>query len=362
MAKQRPSLGVSASPISTYVAPVAAASAGLELYDQQTVNLALQFSEAFQNLSLTAANFAGSLKAESNKEELQKGLDLVNSSQKTYQQLVEDGQIRPTENPWLAIGAQQGSGMMEGMKARAHFMEMYQKRAAEDPKFYDSLDSFNALASQYAQNVGTSLKNSPYQSRAFFEAFNPFVSSMSLKHQENVAKTAENKVLMGVGASVAQLTQDIKPQSQGPSESGTGIGTFLASRLGMGSATCWSNQRRRTGPQDSRAGILWRSSSRDCGRVWHHSPACPSDNLIQVRQVRPTLPPPTIDKPNGSLVALSVIIMFIMSIALISGVIVLTEWVAETNVVNGRQTFAIALGLTLMRVIDIGLFRPRERP
>lgn len=212
MAKQRPSLGVSASPISTYVAPVAAASAGLELYDQQTVNLALQFSEAFQNLSLTAANFAGSLKAESNKEELQKGLDLVNSSQKTYQQLVEDGQISPTENPWLAIGAQQGSGMMEGMKARAHFMETYQKRAAEDPKFYDSLDSFNALASQYAQNVGTSLKNSPYQSRAFFEAFNPFVSSMSLKHQENVAKTAENKVLMGVGASVAQLTQDIKSQ------------------------------------------------------------------------------------------------------------------------------------------------------
>ena len=212
MAKQRPSLGVSASPISTYVAPVAAASAGLELYDQQTVNLALQFSEAFQNLSLTAANFAGSLKAESNKEELQKGLDLVNSSQKTYQQLVEDGQIRPTENPWLAIGAQQGSGMMEGMKARAHFMETYQKRAAEDPKFYDSLDSFNALASQYAQNVGTSLKDSPYQSRAFFEAFNPFVSSMSLKHQENVAKTAENKVLMGVGASVAQLTQDIKSQ------------------------------------------------------------------------------------------------------------------------------------------------------
>ena len=212
MAKQRPSLGVSASPISTYVAPVAAASAGLELYDQQTVNLALQFSEAFQNLSLTAANFAGSLKAESNKEELQKGLDLVNSSQKTYQQLVEDGQIRPTENPWLAIGAQQGSGMMEGMKARAHFMETYQKRAAEDPKFYDSLDSFNALASQYAQNVGTSLKNSPYQSRAFFEAFNPFVASMSLKHQENVAKTAENKVLMGVGASVAQLTQDIKSQ------------------------------------------------------------------------------------------------------------------------------------------------------
>lgn len=81
-----------------------------------------------------------------------------------------------------------------------------------------------------------------------------------------------------------------------------------------------------------------------------------------MRQVRPTLPPPTIDKPNGSLVALSVIIMFIMSIALISGVIVLTEWVAETNVVNGRQTLAIALGLTLMRVIDIGLFRPRERP
>lgn len=81
-----------------------------------------------------------------------------------------------------------------------------------------------------------------------------------------------------------------------------------------------------------------------------------------MRQVRPTLPPPTIDKPNGLLVVLSVMMMFIMSIALIGGAIVLTEWVAGTDVASGRQTFAIALGLTLMRVIDIGLFRPRERP
>lgn len=207
MAKQRPSLGVTAAPVSTYVAPMAAAA---ELYDQQTVNLALQFSEAFKDLSLTAAKFAGGLKAQSNEEDLRRGLDLVNQSQQTYQQLVESGQIKPSENPWLAIGAQQGSGAMEGMKARAHFMQTYEKRAAEDPKFFDNADSFNALASQYAQNVGTTLKDSPYMSRAFFESFNPFVASMSLKHEERVVQAAEEKVAVGIGASVAQLVQDAR--------------------------------------------------------------------------------------------------------------------------------------------------------
>lgn len=80
-----------------------------------------------------------------------------------------------------------------------------------------------------------------------------------------------------------------------------------------------------------------------------------------MRTVRPTLPPPVVDKPNGLLVALSVVMMFLMSIALVGGALYLTEWVAGTDVLNRRQTFAVALGLTLLRVIDIALFRPRER-
>jgi 2-keto-4-pentenoate hydratase len=118
MAKQRPSLGVSAAPVSTYVASVAPA---VELYDQQSVNLALQFADAFKDLSVSAAQIAGSMKKQMNEEDVQKGIDLVNQSRKSYKTLVDSGEIKPTENPWMAIGAQQASGTMEGMKARAHF-------------------------------------------------------------------------------------------------------------------------------------------------------------------------------------------------------------------------------------------------
>jgi hypothetical protein len=207
MAKQRPTLGVSAAPVSTFTAAVAPA---VELYDQQTVNLALQFADAFKDLSLSAANLAGTLKKQSNEEELQKGADLVNQSQRTYKQLVDSGEIKPTENPWFAVGAQQASGAMEGVRARAHFMSIYEQKASEDPNFLDSSEGFNALASQYAANVGKTLENSPYVSRGFYESFNPFVASMSLKHEQRVIENRRSKILMGVRAEVAQVIQDAK--------------------------------------------------------------------------------------------------------------------------------------------------------
>jgi len=110
MALPNPSLGVVAQPVSTYVQPVAAAA---ELYDQQSVNLALMFSESFSNLSVSAARFAGAFKKDQNQAALQQGQFLVNSNQKSYKQLVADGQINPAENPWLAIGAQQASVLLK---------------------------------------------------------------------------------------------------------------------------------------------------------------------------------------------------------------------------------------------------------
>jgi hypothetical protein len=224
MAKQRPSLGVTATPVNTYVAPVAAA---VELYDQQSVNLALEFSNAFKDLSLTAANFVGQMKKQQNQEELQAGLDMVNTSQKTYQQLVETGQIKPSENPWMAVGAQQASGSMEALKARSQFISLYNQKAAEDPTFLDSADGFNALAASYSENVNRLMANNPYQSRAFFEGFNPFVASMAVRNEEQVVEVRRNKILTGVQAAVAQAVQDIS--SPDPTVSGTALQTLQQS-------------------------------------------------------------------------------------------------------------------------------------
>lgn len=205
MAKQRPNLEVQASPVSTYVASVAPA---VELYDQQTVNLALQFADAFKDLSLTAANFAGTLKKQSNEQEILKGMNLVSESRKSYKALTESGEIKPTENPWMALGAQQASGTMEGMKARAHFQSVYDKRSQEDPAFFDSPMAFDALASQYAKNVSDSTGNAPYLSRAFFEAFDPYVATMKMKHEEQVTEVRNRRVLVGVGMEFQKAVQD----------------------------------------------------------------------------------------------------------------------------------------------------------
>jgi len=210
MAKQRPSLSVSAAPVSTYVGPGNIPLAGVELYDQQTVNLALQFSNAFRDLSVTAASFAANLKINQNKEDLQAGRDMVNQSQKSYQQLVQTGQISPAENPWMAVGAQEASGAMAGMRARAQFQSLYEQKATEDPKFFAGSDSFNALASSFAEQANATMGDAAYMSRAFYESFNPFIASMAMKHEENVVQDRKNKILMGVGAEVARAVQDLQ--------------------------------------------------------------------------------------------------------------------------------------------------------
>lgn len=210
MAKQRPSLNVQAQPVSTAILPGNLPSAAVELYDEQTVRLALEFSNAFKDLSLTAAQMAGTLKKEANEEELQRGQDLVNSSQKSYKQLVEAGEIKPNENPWMAVGAQTASGTIEGQRARAHFMSLYNRKAEEDPTFLDGPEGFTALASQYTANINSMVGNAPYLSRSFYESFNPFIASMSVAHEENVLKRREQKVTEGVGAATAQALEDLR--------------------------------------------------------------------------------------------------------------------------------------------------------
>jgi hypothetical protein len=150
------------------------------------------------------------MKKQMNEEDVQKGIDLVNQSRKSYKTLVDSGEIKPTENPWMAIGAQQASGTMEGMKARAHFSQVYERRSQEDPAFFDGSSGFDALATQYTQNVNSVIGNAPYMSRSFYEAFNPYIASMGMKHEEKVTEVRNQRVLVGVGAEVGKAVADLR--------------------------------------------------------------------------------------------------------------------------------------------------------
>jgi len=205
MATQGPSLQVQASPVNTFVA---AAAPAVALYDQQQANMALQLVDAFSNLSVTAARFAGSMKAEQNEEDIRAGMDLVNRSRKSYQKLVEAGEIKPTENPWMAVGAQSASGTLEGMKARAEFERIYAQKAVDDPKFFDNPEAFDALAAQYVQNANVNLGDGSYQTQSFYQAFNPYIASKAMQHEDAIAKFREERILTGIQADVAKAVQD----------------------------------------------------------------------------------------------------------------------------------------------------------
>jgi len=208
MAKARPSLDVAARPVSTFVAPNQNAVAA-ELYDQQAVQNALQFADAFSNLSVSAAKLAGALKQQSNEEEILKGQDLVNQSRRSYQQLVSEGQIKPTENPWFAIGAQKASGAMEAAKARANFETLLEKKIQEDPNFLDDPRGFDAFAYQYTQNVNQLIGDASYMSRSFYESFNPFVGAMQVKHEQRVIDHNNKKIFDGASAAVILAVDDL---------------------------------------------------------------------------------------------------------------------------------------------------------
>jgi hypothetical protein len=205
MALPNPSLGVVAQPVSTYVQPVAAAA---ELYDQQSVNLALMFSESFSNLSVSAARFAGSLKQDQNQADVQQGQFLVNSNQKSYKQLVADGLINPAENPWLAIGAQQASGAIDGLNARAEFQQRYNDQAAQNPDFFKDSSHFSALASTFSKEANSRMGDSTYLSSAFYESFNPFVASMGMRHLENITNEQRRVLTNATQAATSQLIED----------------------------------------------------------------------------------------------------------------------------------------------------------
>jgi len=205
-----PPIIVSAKPVNTYVAPGTTSTAGLELYDEQQVRLALEFSDAFSNLSVSAARLAGNLKEDWNKEDFEAGKDLVRQNQKTYIDLIKEGKIKPSENPWLALGAQEASGIMEGQKARVEFQQLYNKQALENPEFFKDRNAFDALASSFVANKEATFRDSVFLSRGFHETFDSAIPQLGLAHENEVTKRRFDLVVGGVEAKVLELVQNLE--------------------------------------------------------------------------------------------------------------------------------------------------------
>lgn len=72
-------------------------------------------------------------------------------------------------------------------------------------------------------------------------------------------------------------------------------------------------------------------------------------------------PQPSNDRPSIGIAASAIVIMTAMSVVLVAMTLRVTQWLAGVTVVNGREALAIGAGLTLLRIIDIALFRERNK-
>lgn len=207
MAKQRPTLGTFAQPVSNFVQPIDPEKTVAPL-DEQAIRQSYAFAEMFGQLSESAARMAAMIKKEQNEEEYLKGKDLVNQNRKDYGDLVRSGAIKPSENPWLAVGAQEASGVLQAHAARNEFKMEYEARVAEDPSLLDDTKFFDSLAASYAERKNAEFGDSPYLSRSFYNSFNPFMLELQAKNSDAVGERRISKIMEGVSSNVDMALQD----------------------------------------------------------------------------------------------------------------------------------------------------------
>lgn len=210
MAKQRPNLGTFASPTSQLITPIQAQATPL---NEQAIRDAYDFANSFSELSTAMGNLYITLKQEQNAEEMQAGREAVFGSRKTYADLERDGVIRPAENPWMAVGAQQASGILEAASAANEFRGLVAQKAAENPEFLDDPKHFDALAASYAQRKTQQYAGNQYLSEAFFENFNQSVIKLQQENFEAIEEARFQKTVLAADAKVRLSVDAVSTKS-----------------------------------------------------------------------------------------------------------------------------------------------------
>jgi hypothetical protein len=210
MAKQRPTLGTFASPNSQLVTPIQQQATPL---NEQAIRDTYAFAEAFSDLSASVGSLAIQIQKERKQENLEAGVSAVLSSRKTYAELEREGKIRPAENPWMAVGAQQASGILEAATSSNEIRSLVSKAAAENPEFLDDSKHFDALVSSYAQRKAQQYGGNKYLSDAFFESFNPSIIKLQQENFEAIEDNRLQKSILAADAKVKMAVESVSPMS-----------------------------------------------------------------------------------------------------------------------------------------------------
>lgn len=200
MAK-RPTLGTYAQPVSQMVVPIQEQAQPL---NEQAIRETYAFADAFSDLSQSMVELASTIKTQQNKDYFAEGRRLVEQNRKTYRDLISSGQISPSENPWLALGAQQASGVLEAEKAANEFRMEYERQVTNNPDLLMDNGFFDALAFSYADRKRQEFGTAGLLSDSFFNDFNKTVTEVGAEHAKSVGKYRIQKINDSLRIKVAQ--------------------------------------------------------------------------------------------------------------------------------------------------------------
>ena len=214
MAKQRPTLGTFAQPVSTFVTPIDPEKTIAPL-DQQAIKETYAFADAFSDLSESMVRVASTIKTDLNKENAAEGMLLINQSRKSYADLERSGQIKPNENPWFALGAQQASGVIEAQKSSVEIEQLYEQQKKENPAFLDDSKGFEALVSSYVANKSSGFGSAQTLASSFFDNFNPAVAKLQQQNLSDIDNARFSKYLNASRAKTDMTISGMAPANYG---------------------------------------------------------------------------------------------------------------------------------------------------
>lgn len=59
--------------------------------------------------------------------------------------------------------------------------------------------------------------------------------------------------------------------------------------------------------------------------------------------------------------AVAVLLVPLLTIVFVGGIINITQWIAGVDILDFRKTLAIAVGLTLLRILDVMVFGEKRK-
>lgn len=196
----QPSFNPQASVVSGFVQPYVQAPTPVQVQVGQGLD---DIGPAFMAFSQTLAGFVGQQAQMKKMEDIQEGKAKLLKSRKTFQQLVKDGTIDPSANPWEAYGAAEADAVVSASRFTSQLRSDYEQERASNPAILDSIGGFDAFADDRVRQAASQGVDNPIWVNTFLGEINPQLLEMSREHAVSVGRARRERISLGLTVGIA---------------------------------------------------------------------------------------------------------------------------------------------------------------